>query len=226
VRHLRALAAHDRRMRKLLPLLAAAVALAAPTTASAAAVALPPTVDIGLPFWCDWGYDWDERCYRDDGPRLPVGGVDDKVWRSAFRFTVSAVPAGSTIHSATLRLFHDGTCVAPRLASTRCSGRAYALTAHRILESDWYRDQEPALDFTAAGDAWLDDSAATEWVTFDLTGLVRGWHRGTIANDGLVVKLSDDEESYETSGPYLASTSFGTVSARPALVVHYTPPAR
>jgi hypothetical protein len=40
-----------------------------------------------LPFWCDWGYDWAERCYRLDGAWLGVGGGEpDKVWRSALRF--------------------------------------------------------------------------------------------------------------------------------------------
>ena len=25
-----------------------------------------PLEDVGLPFWCDWGNDWDERCYTDN----------------------------------------------------------------------------------------------------------------------------------------------------------------
>jgi hypothetical protein len=34
----------------------------------------------------------DERCYTDDFGRLPVGAVDDKVWRSALTFALGQVP--------------------------------------------------------------------------------------------------------------------------------------
>jgi hypothetical protein len=211
-------------MRKLLIVLALISGVVAPPAAPAASVSIAPSVDIGLPFWCDWGYDPYERCYRDDGPRLPVGGVDDKVWRSAFRFSLTAIPKGAVIESATLRLFHDGTCVAPRLESIACDGRPYGLAAHPILDSDWYRDQEPVVDGFPAAEAWLDDSAVSDFVVFDLTALVRGWHRGTIRNDGLVVKLNDDEENFDTGGPYFASSSFATPSVRPILRVRYAPP--
>src|SRR3954467_10508447 len=75
--HPRAFAAHDRDMRLLacLFLLAACVCLAPATRRSSCA----PIEDVGIPFLCDWGYDRDERCYRDDSARLPVGGVDDDV---------------------------------------------------------------------------------------------------------------------------------------------------
>jgi hypothetical protein len=28
-----------------------------------------PLEDVGMPFWCDWGYDRDERCYTDTKER-------------------------------------------------------------------------------------------------------------------------------------------------------------
>ena len=61
--------------------------------ARAAVISIPAEADVGLPFWCDWSYDWEARCYRDDGPRLPIGGVDDKVWRAALRFPLAVDPA-------------------------------------------------------------------------------------------------------------------------------------
>src|SRR5438270_1105148 len=75
---------------------------------------LSPVQDMSLPFWCDWGYDWPERCYRDDSDRLVVGGVDDKVWRSGLRFSLAALPPSATVVTAELWLWYDRTCVAPR----------------------------------------------------------------------------------------------------------------
>jgi hypothetical protein len=42
---------------------------------------IAPSADGSFPFWCDWGYDWDERCYSDFSHRLSIGGDVDKVWR-------------------------------------------------------------------------------------------------------------------------------------------------
>lgn len=61
-------------------LMAALAGLARP--ADAAVTTRTPSDDVGISYWCEWGYDWDDSCYRDRGRRLPVGGVDDKVWRS------------------------------------------------------------------------------------------------------------------------------------------------
>ena len=209
-------------MQKLLLLLMVAVALAAPAMAPAATVTVSPSVDIGLPFWCDWGYDWDERCYRDDGARLPVGGVDDKVWRSALRFSLGAVPRGVTITSAKLRVFHDGTCVAPWFGEQPCSAGTYALSTHQILSADWYRDQELTFDWRPTAQARLASATSYGWISFDLTELVRGWHRGVVPNYGLLLKLADAQEDFGTSGPYLPSSAFPYAYVRPTLSVSFT----
>lgn len=52
-------------MRLLACLFLVAVCLS-PPPAAGGSFARAPLEDIGIPFWCDWGYDWDERCYRDD----------------------------------------------------------------------------------------------------------------------------------------------------------------
>ena len=84
----------------LLAVLTAAV-LAAPAAAASTAV-IPPSADVGFPFWCDWSYDWESRCFREDGARLPVGGAGDKVWRAGLRFSLDSIPAGTTVTSAEL----------------------------------------------------------------------------------------------------------------------------
>ena len=97
-------------------------------------VALAPADDVSLPFWCDWGYDWAERCYRLEGARLGVGGGEpDKVWRSALRFSTSAIPPGATVVAAELLLWYDGTCVAPRRRSKPCDGRGFDFGLHPIF---------------------------------------------------------------------------------------------
>ena len=78
-------------MRRLFALLMLATCLF-PGSASGGSFTHVPTEDLGLPFWCDWGYDWDERCYTDNAARLLLGGVDDKVWRAALRFSLMRPP--------------------------------------------------------------------------------------------------------------------------------------
>jgi hypothetical protein len=191
--------------------------------AAAATVTIQPSADAGLPFWCDWGYDWEERCYADHGRRLPVGGVNDKVWRSALRFSLDGIPSAAAITSAELRLRHDGTCVAPRLRSIACGSVSYWLDAHRILTTDWFDEREPWLDERIAASAILWDASAHQALSFDLTELVRSWHRMLVPNDGVLLQLADWQEGYGVSGPYLASSAFPDTSARPQLVVAYAP---
>jgi hypothetical protein len=193
-----------------------------PAAATTTAAAIQPSADVGLPFWCDWSYDWDERCYRDDGPRLPVGGVDDKVWRSALRFSLSSLPEQAAIVSAQLRLFHDGTCVAPRLASIRCGGGSYAIDSHRVLSADWFDEREPDVDGRTEATAVLTDSRTARWLSWDVTDLVQQWSEEATPNNGLLLKLSERQEDFDTSGPDFASSTFPDTSFRPRLVVTYT----
>lgn len=209
-------------MRSLVLLLSLG-AILVPQAAWAATVSIRPAADVGLPFWCDWGYDWDERCYRDDGQRLPVGGVNDKVWRSAIRFPLGQIPSGATITSARLRLVHDGTCVAPWRLTVRCSGLSYYFAAHRILRANWFSEREVEFERSIAASAVLPDSRVGKVVLLDVTSLVRLWRRGLAPNNGLLVKLEDGQEDYDVSGPAFPSSSFPDSAQRPQLVVGYTP---
>ena len=210
-------------MRPLL-LILTLMALGSGGAVRAANVSIPPDADAGLPFWCDWSYDWEARCYRDDGPRLPIGGVDDKVWRAALRFPLARVPAGAAIGSAALSVYYDGTCVAPRLSAVPCSV-GYVLDAHRILSSSWFREREPDVDERVAGTAVVLSPTTPQWLSWDVTALVRSWHRGVAPNNGVLLKLQDGDEDYGVSGPYGPSGSFPEIALRPRLVVHYTLPA-
>jgi hypothetical protein len=207
-------------MRALVTAILCAAALWTAEGVRAAVVSIPPETDVGLPFWCDWSYDWESRCYRDDGPRLPIGGVDDKVWRAALRFSLASVPAGAAISSAELSIYHDGTCVAPRLTAVPCAV-GYVVDAHRILSPAWSREREPDFDERVAATDVIFAPDLPQWLRWDVTALARAWHRGSAINSGLLLKLQDGDEAYGSSGPYGPSAAHPVVELRPRLVVRY-----
>jgi hypothetical protein len=215
----------DMAARALVFLLAIVLAIfgASASAHSTQVVRLSAVQDVSLPFWCDWGYDWDERCYRDDGDRLPIGGEDDKVWRSALRFSTASIPPGSEVVSATLRLFHDGRCLAPRKTLRSCEARGYGLDAHPILSTDWFHERE--LDYgPAVAGAELGAADRPERISFDLTDLVTEWVDGSRRNAGILLKLTEDHEDFAVSGPSPPSSSFALPAARPQLEVTYLAP--
>jgi hypothetical protein len=211
--------------RALLLLLALAVATCGPSASAVGTrtLSLAPAQDVSLPFWCDWGYDWDERCYRDDGDRLPIGGDDDKVWRAALRFSTSSVPSGASVTRALLHVAHDGRCLGPRKTTRPCEAREYGLDAHPILSTDWFDERE--LDFGPAISAGeLTSADRPQQISFDLTDLVAEWLDGSTQNAGVLLKLSEDHEDFGVSGPSLPSSSFVQTSLRPRLEVTHLPP--
>jgi hypothetical protein len=198
-----------------------AAVLAGAPPASTATVAIPTSVDVGFPFWCDWSYDWESRCFRDDGPRLPIGGVDDKVWRAGLRFSLAAVPKSATITSARLRVHHDGVCVAPGRVGVPCVPPGAVIDAHRILSGNWFAEREPEFEERVLDTAVVFSSTDAQWLTWDVTSLARSWHRGLVSNDGLLLKLQDGDEDYGVPGPYGPSSTYPNATLRPRLVVVY-----
>jgi hypothetical protein len=216
----------DMTARSLVLLLIIALTVCSPSASADGTqiVRLPAVHDVSLPFWCDWGYDWDERCYRDDGDRLPIGGEDDKVWRAALRFSTSSVPHGSAVVRGTVHVFHDGRCLAPRKTLRHCDARTYRLTAHPILSLDWFDERE--LEFgPALSDAELGSADRPQRLSFDLTELVAAWVDGSQDNSGVLLKLSEDHEDYGVSGPGVPSSSFAQPDLRPQLELTYVPPS-
>jgi hypothetical protein len=204
--------------------LVALVVGAAPARAEVAPAVYrtPPTADVSLPFWCDWGYDWDERCWRDFSDRLSVGGDVDKVWRSALHFPVSGIPLGSVVVDATLSLSFDGVCVAPRKTSRPCPARTYTIDIHPIYSHDWLDEREVELGpLVARGQLWAGTPQRLFW---DVTDLVVEWVEAGAPNDGLLLKLADGEEDFLVSGPQLPSSEYANAALRPALEVTYLPP--
>src|SRR2546423_3068606 len=138
-------------------------------------VSLPVVQDLSLPFMCEWGYDWEERCYRDDFDRLEVGGVDDKVWRSALRFSLASIPSSATVVGAELWLRYDGTCVAPRRRTVACTGVGFDFEARPIYTARWESEREVAFGPAIAW-AQLEPGAEPQWVVLDVSDLGADWH--------------------------------------------------
>ena len=178
-----------------------------------------PSADVSLPFWCDWGYDWDERCYRDFSDRLSVGGDEDKVWRSALRFPLDAIPRGSVVDSATLSLSFDGVCLAPRKTEQPCPARVYTIDVHPVLSRNWLRERE--VDFGPLAEQASLWAGAPQRVSWDVTNLVIDWLQHGVPNHGLLLKLADGEEDFLVSGPKLPSAEFADAALRPLLEVTY-----
>jgi hypothetical protein len=208
---------------KFVAILIASVALAVTGVARAGGlqtVALPATEDVSLPFLCNWGYDWQERCYRDDFDRHELGGAGDKVWRSALRFSLAALPPSASVVTAELWLRYDATCVAPLRRFGPCNGRAFGFEARPIFTTNWYARREVAFG-PAIAFAGLEAGAAPRWVVLDLTDLVADWFSGGFPNNGILVKLPDGQESYDVGGPAFPSSSYADPAVRPRLEVTY-----
>lgn len=181
-----------------------------------------PSADASLPFWCDWGYDWDERCYRDFSDRLPIGGDDDKVWRSALHFPLNAIPRGSVVVTAALSLSFDGVCLAPRKAQRQCSGRTYTIAIHPIYSANWFNEREVHFGpLVTQGSFW---AGTQQELSFDVTDLVIEWVEYGASNHGVLLKLADGEEDFFVSGPKLPSGEFANPALRLTLEITYYVP--
>jgi hypothetical protein len=186
------------------------------------AVTLRPVEDVSFPFWCDWSYDWEARCWWEDGLRLPVGGDEDKVWRAGLRFSLSSVPQGATVLDASLTLRHDAVCLGPRKTTRTCRARRYTIDLHAIFTASWFSEREVEVG-PLVSRATLPLATRPEWLSWDVTGLVEAWLAGE-ANNGVLLKLADGEEDFDVGGPAFPSSSFASATVRPALDIVYLPP--
>ncbi len=213
-------------MEKALALLtlALAVALFQASAARADELVVEPAVEeASFPFFCDWAYDWEARCYWDTwSPRLSIGGDRDQVWRAGLRFALSGVPAGSDVGRARLFLYYDRVCVGAYGSSIPCDGRRWELEVVPIL-GEWFDEREPELGFPSA---WLtiEAGAPEGWVSLDVSDLVTEWVQGSLARDGLLLKLVDAQEVHGGSGPKLPGLLFPDQALRPRLEVDFLPP--
>ena len=178
-----------------------------------------PSEDVSFPFWCDWSYDWESRCWRDFSERLPVGGDEDKVWRAGLRFPLAGIPSGAYVVSAALSLSFDGVCLAPRMTTRLCPSRAYTIEVAPIFHADWFHEREVDIGPVVAGGSFW--AGTPQRLVFDVTDQVIEWVEYGATNNGLLLKLADGEEEFGVSGPALPSAEFANAALRPRLEVVY-----
>jgi hypothetical protein len=205
-------------MRLLLTIALVPTLAGAANAAGVASVSVAASEDRSLPFACDWGYDWEERCYGDDSERLGVGGVDDSVWRAALRFPLDSLPPGAVVITAELSLSYDGTCVAPRRTTRMCDGRGFELEARPIYTPRWLAEREVEFGPVDAL-AFVEPLETSGSVVWDLTDLVAEWVSGARRNDGVLLQLA--EEGVDSTGPSFPSSSYADSELRPRLTIWY-----
>jgi hypothetical protein len=204
---------------RLLLFVVAALAFVLAPAGRAGTVVLAPVADISLPFVCSWGYDWEERCRHDDGPRLLIGGDVDKLWRAALRFSLAPIPPGSSIVDARLELWYDGACVGPGRTVVACPWRPFTLTANPIWSPNWLKERE--LDFDdPMSTLVLAAGARPGWLSWDFVDIVSEWWWGHRANEGVLLRVAEGE-TFLSSGPAPPSSSHSLPWRRPRLVVTY-----
>jgi hypothetical protein len=155
------------------------------------------------------GDDGPDRNYG-DSLQLLAGAVKGTTRQSLLRFDLAPVPAGVVVTAATVTLVQAAGNPAP-----------VTVRVHDVL-APW---AEGIVTWNGFGGGF-DPAVVTSFpsrtspgaVSFDVTGLVKSWLNGSLANDGVLL---------ERTGP--SSTSFysseyATVASRPRLAVCYLPP--
>lgn len=136
-------------------------------------------------------------------PLLRVGGKDE----SLVRFDLSSIPAGSSIDSATLRLYlNGGAGTNPVSIHAATSAWAEGTVTYQSFDQDF----DPAV----AGVIQPDSPTALK--SADVTGLVTSWLLGGLPNHGMLLETTGNQKNIFVSRE-------GADGYRPALEVCYTP---
>jgi predicted secreted protein len=138
---------------------------------------------------------------------------DGKIVRSLIRFDLSAIPTGTSINSALLRVY--------LVTSYDFPDETRTITTYRIA-STWSElgvtwNNQPSFS-TAYGSAPVTHEA-WGWYSFNVTDLVRGWINGTIPNNGVMLR------GPEWAGSDSSWRGFSTredYSYEPRLAITYT----
>ncbi|MCK4315331.1 MAG: DNRLRE domain-containing protein, partial [Anaerolineae bacterium] len=137
---------------------------------------------------------------------------DGKIVRSLIQFDVSAIPSGTSIDSAVLRVY--------LVESWDYPGRTRTVTAYRI-GSSWSESSVTWNTRPSCAEAYGSDSVthgSWGWYSFDVTNLVSGWVDGSLSNYGVMLR------GPEVSGYDSSWRSFSTRegSYTPQLAVTYS----
>jgi hypothetical protein len=146
--------------------------------------------------------------------------VPQKVARGLIKFDVSAIPAGTSITQATLRLYLGSSC--------DYANRSHTVQVYRT-SGNWAEMSVTWNSKPGYAEGYGSSSLRSlgwGWYSFDVTGLVQGWVNGSFANQGLMLRGPESSgsssarlgfETRENSGttydPHIVITYPGTTSA-------------
>lgn len=147
-------------------------------------------------------------------------------YRPILNFSLTSIPASSTINSATLYLYYH------TYGGSDPSGRTFS--GYKVTRDDWSESQSTWLSYktanswsTAGGDFDTTKSsngsttypAAYGWVTMNMTNLVQTAVNATSSFD---ILLKDDGGSVNSYALFWTSDYGGDTSLRPYMIVDYT----
>jgi hypothetical protein len=132
--------------------------------------------------------------------------------RAYIEFDLSSVPGNAIIIDTDLMLYHSSSS-----GTTDFSVGAYKVTESWEEDTITYSSQP---NFSSEVEYSCNITAAnTEWENWDIDALVQSWLDGSFANNGVVLKATD-ESSLDTIAVFKPSDSSST-SYRPKLVIDY-----
>lgn len=132
--------------------------------------------------------------------------------RAYIEFDLSSVPENARITDTALMLYHSSSA-----GTTNFSVGAYKVTESWEEDTITYSSQP---NFSSEVEYSSNITAAnTEWENWDIDALVQNWLDGSFANNGVVLKATD-ESSLDTIAIFRPSDYSGA-SYRPKLVISY-----
>ncbi|HEY2671359.1 MAG TPA: DNRLRE domain-containing protein, partial [Rugosimonospora sp.] len=154
--------------------------------------------------------------------RLSVGTTSAAAVRSLLSFPLGAVPAGTALSSASLRLYYDQT-FGPGTASQTVQVDQ-AKSAWSASTATWSNASGNV--GTAGPSLSVNPNTDNVWNSFTVTSIVQSWLSGTSPDDGFLVK-STNESALNVGGPrYEASFNGynGETATYPQLVLTWGVP--
>jgi hypothetical protein len=188
----------------------------------------PPSTTVALNPTADTDIDGDA------GVQTMNFGADVDVYvsrnheaRGLLQFDVSAIPAGKTVQSATLRMYFRALATPYTKLTQNLSVDVYAVSMPWLeLEATWKRRLAGTSWTTSGGDyvstaitnkALAKDMAPGQWVEFTVTAQVQAWVDGVSSNNGFLLRLP----AATTALDELVFSSRQATSNPPELVVTY-----
>jgi len=181
-----------------------------PTQPRAAQLEIPPSKDTWtMDNSCCLDFNYGSQIWLETGPHST--GYHSLL---SIEFSLSSLPAGSTINSAQLQLFQSG-------AGTAATDNDQSVI--RNMTGPWTETGITARNRPGTGSDYgaCTISKANGWKSWNITSLVRDWVAGTKPNYGFyVIVPGNNVDTFRT----FYSREFSDSNYRPKLIVDYTPP--